>query len=497
MHARLTRARLRLFVILALALPLAAIYAAPWWSLQAAPEAQRREGFTSQPAPFAYMPATGHNIGLAIKRFYESNGGLAIFGLPLTEVIEQDGMQVQYFERARFELHPELPVPYYVSLTLLGSLLMRDRTGAAFAPVDIHSLGTSTRTNPDERGYQPSVHVCPRPFASNVGDCEEFLAPQLASRPDPRTFFPVTGHTLGGAFGEFWLRNGQLSVFGYPISEEFHEVNALDGKSYLVQYFERARFEYHPEHAGTPYKVLLGHLGEEYARARGLAAELRAPSQPIALLGTATLAYEPGSATGKNMRLAAARLDGHMVAAGQTLSYNQALGEVSARAGYLAAPAIVDGRIRDDIGGGICRVSTLLYRAAFAAGLPIDERHGHSRMLAYLRDQPGMDAAVYSPNLDLRWRNDTPNPITLVAGTSADGRMTLALWGIGDGRTTSVARPKVLKHAFMTDQPDAQPTTYIQPEMDVVTGRVVRDAAGKVIRSERILTHYEPLERDE
>ena len=198
------------------------------------------------------------------------------------------------------------------------------------------------------------------------------------------------------------------------------------------------------------------------------------------------------------MRLAAAALDGHTVTSGQALSYNQTLGEISARAGYLAAPAIVDGRIRDDIGGGICRVSTRLYRAAFAAGLPIDERHSHSRLIAYLRDLPGMDAAVYAPNLDLRWHNDLPEPIMIAAAMSDGNALTVALWGVSDGRRTSVAKPKILKHAFATDQPDTQSENSIQPAqpaMDVVTGRVVRDASGKVIRSERITTHYEPLEQ--
>ena len=62
----------------------------------------------SQPPPatgFAFFPETGHNVGLAIKRFYDAHGGLDIFGLPLTEVFEEDGLKVQYFERARFELH--------------------------------------------------------------------------------------------------------------------------------------------------------------------------------------------------------------------------------------------------------------------------------------------------------------------------------------------------------------------------------------------------------
>jgi vancomycin resistance protein YoaR len=94
---------------------------------------------------------------------------------------------------------------------------------------------------------------------------------------------------------------------------------------------------YPPEHAGTPYQVLLGQLSDEYA-------------QPISLLGTATLTFAPDSSTGKNMRLAAAQLDGQIVKPGQALSYNQILGEISARTGYLAAPAIVDGRIRDDVG---------------------------------------------------------------------------------------------------------------------------------------------------
>jgi hypothetical protein len=448
MHFRLSRTQLHLFLILALALPLAAIYATYWPVLRAAAPASPR-------GAFAYLPATGHNIGLAIKRFYETHGGLAIFGLPLTELIEQDGMPVQYFERARFELHPELPAPYYVSLTLVGSLLTRDSAGAAFTP------------RPAEAG------------------------------PSARTFFPATGHTLGGVFNEFWLHNGQLSAFGYPISEEFGEINAIDGRLYLVQYFERARFEYHPEHAGTPYQVLLGQLGDEYARARGLAADLRARAQPITLLGTAMVTFAPDSATGKNMRLAAAHLDRQTVKPGQAFSYNQTIGEISARTGYLAAPAIVDGRIRDDIGGGICRVSTLLYRAAFAAGLPIDERHSHSRLIAYLRDQPGMDAAVYAPKLDLRWRNDTPSPIMIVADVGDGNTLTVALWGVSDGRRTSVAKPKILKHAFTTDQPDVQSATYIQPAMDVMTARVVRDAAGKVIRSEQIMTHYLPLEKTE
>src|SRR5215211_4203263 len=99
MHPRLSRTQLHLFLILALALPLAAIYATHWPVLRAAAPA-------SPHGAFIHMPTTGHNIGLAIKRFYDTHGGLAIFGFPLTEVFDEDGLWVQYFERARFELHP-------------------------------------------------------------------------------------------------------------------------------------------------------------------------------------------------------------------------------------------------------------------------------------------------------------------------------------------------------------------------------------------------------
>jgi len=72
------------------------------------------------------------------------------------------------------------------------------------------------------------------------------------------TYFEVTSHNACGSFAEFWTVNGGLAIFGYPLTEEF---TGEDGRT--VQYFERGRFELHPENAGTPYEVLLGRLGAE------------------------------------------------------------------------------------------------------------------------------------------------------------------------------------------------------------------------------------------
>jgi hypothetical protein len=68
-------------------------------------------------------------------------------------------------------------------------------------------------------------------------------------------------------FLDYWEQNGGLPIYGYPISEAFRETSLHDGQTYVVQYFERARFEYHPENE-KPYKVLLGRLGVEVLRKR-------------------------------------------------------------------------------------------------------------------------------------------------------------------------------------------------------------------------------------
>src|SRR5689334_8700977 len=74
-------------------------------------------------------------------------------------------------------------------------------------------------------------------------------------------YFPETKHTLRGGFLKYWTDHGGLAQQGYPLTEEFQEQSTLDGKTYTVQYFERAVFENHPENKGTPYEVLLTQLG--------------------------------------------------------------------------------------------------------------------------------------------------------------------------------------------------------------------------------------------
>src|SRR5439155_21191845 len=123
--------------------------------------------------------------------------------------------------------------------------------------------------------------VGPRPMTEVEGVSHRLLAGLLAllaalagvaatSRPATAAeqCFPATGRCVSGLFYQYWQANGGLAQQGYPISDELDEVSPTDGKTYRAQYFERARFEYHPEHAGTPGEVLLGLLGREQFLAR-------------------------------------------------------------------------------------------------------------------------------------------------------------------------------------------------------------------------------------
>lgn len=88
--------------------------------------------------------------------------------------------------------------------------------------------------------------------------------------PEPGcSYFDVTGHNVCDTFEEFWETHGGLPVFGYPLTEAFDEENPDADETYLSQYFERQRFELHPENAGTVYPVLLGRIGAQILELNG------------------------------------------------------------------------------------------------------------------------------------------------------------------------------------------------------------------------------------
>ena len=191
---------------------------------------------------WTYFPETSHYLTGRFRDFWEANGGLPVFGYPLTEEFVASSIDtgtfstVQYVERQRFEWHPEnAGTPYDVLLGRLGVevLEQQDRNWTDFERAD----------------------------------------------PDTPHYVPETGHAIAELFYAYWSSHGldfgdsgisyreSLALFGYPISEPMLETNA-DGDTVLTQYFERAVFEYHPDNPAE-YQVLLRRVGAEVLDARG------------------------------------------------------------------------------------------------------------------------------------------------------------------------------------------------------------------------------------
>lgn len=188
----------------------------------AAPASQNAQAQTQ--ANGRYYAETGKTLAPEFISYFDSKGGVPIFGYPLTDAEIESGVKVQYLERARIEYHPEnRDSQYEVQLGLLGTILTQ---------------GRQFQTAEPPQSAPPSASLMPP------------SAPSTA-------YFPETRHTLSGAFLRYWQSNGGLALFGYPISEPVQE------GGYTVQYFERNRFELHPQQAGTQYEVQLGLLGRD------------------------------------------------------------------------------------------------------------------------------------------------------------------------------------------------------------------------------------------
>ncbi|MEX2314263.1 MAG: cellulase family glycosylhydrolase, partial [Thermomicrobiales bacterium] len=213
-----------------------------------------------------YFDQTGFWVQGPFREYWETQGGLYVFGYPITGVFFENGLYKQYFERAIFEYHPEhAGTEYEVLLQRLGAIRTDGRMNESpFQPLDV------------EPDANCDVH-------------------------EP------TGHRLCFGFRAYWNNNGGLTNFGYAISEEFQERNeqppAGDGEMYTVQYFERTRFEWHPEHKGTQYEFLLGLLGAEYLAQHGApeAALARQPREMPPADPTTGLRFGPHAGYGFNI----------------------------------------------------------------------------------------------------------------------------------------------------------------------------------------------------
>jgi len=149
---------------------------------------------------FRYYPATDKFLAFGFKKYFDANGGVDRFGLPVTNEFRRFGLTVQYFEKARFEYHPEFAgTPFEVLLGLVGDEVLTLRNA-----------------------HQPKAPAPTAPLPATV------------------RYFSETGHYVAFGFLEYFTRTGGITRWGYPVSEEVFDANL--GRT--VQYFQRGRLEW-------------------------------------------------------------------------------------------------------------------------------------------------------------------------------------------------------------------------------------------------------------
>jgi len=141
----------------------------------------------------------------------------------------------------------------------------------------------------------------------------------------------------------------------------------------------------------------------------------------------------------QNISVSSALYNGLLIPAGGIFSFNEILGEVDAEHGYAPEKVINDQKIQYEYGGGICQVSTTMFRAAITAGLPIVERKPHAFPVQYYNPQ-GFDATIYPGSTDLRFKNDTPSYI-LVQTRISGKTLYFDFYGTSDGRNVTIDGP--------------------------------------------------------
>ncbi|MFB0538096.1 MAG: VanW family protein [Anaerolineae bacterium] len=214
--------------------------------------------------------------------------------------------------------------------------------------------------------------------------------------------------------------------------------------------------------------------------------------------------YFKGSSSGRmhNIHVAASRFHGLVIPPEGIFSFNEHLGEVSAATGYEESIIIWGNRSAVGIGGGVCQVSTTAFRAAFWGGYPVTERWAHGYRVGWYEPPVGMDATVYSPQVDFKFVNDTPHYLLIETETDLKaGTVTFRFYGTKTGRTVEIEGPfeaNVVSHGpdvYREDPTLPEGTTeqidWAHDGVDVTVYRMVREG-DKVLWKDTFFSRYRP-----
>lgn len=212
------------------------------------------------------------------------------------------------------------------------------------------------------------------------------------------------------------------------------------------------------------------------------------------VLGEASSKVGGTAARLSNVALAASMCNEKILMPGDVFAYNETTGPRTLEAGFKNAPAYVNGKTEDQVGGGICQVSSTTYYAVLLANLKVVERQNHSYAVGYVPD--GMDATVFYGSLDFRFENDTNYPIKLVY-TVVDRTLTVKILGTNESGYTykvwnkilSTTPPETIEQEDPTLQPGesrVEQTAYTGKKVEVY--RETYDKDGNLISTDKVNT---------
>ncbi len=216
--------------------------------------------------------------------------------------------------------------------------------------------------------------------------------------------------------------------------------------------------------------------------------------------------YFKGSNEGRmsNIALAASKFDGVIIPPGEIFSFNQHLGPVTAEEGYDESLIIFGDRTTVGIGGGVCQVSTTAFRTAFFGGFELVERWAHGYRVGWYETNSavGLDATIYTPDVDLKFRNDSNHHLLIHTQSDLEaGTVTFKFYGTDTGRDVIVSQPvetNLVKHdPPVYEETPALPkgimkqVDWAKDGMDVTVTRIVKDG-NTVVYEDEVFSHYQP-----
>jgi vancomycin resistance protein YoaR len=223
----------------------------------------------------------------------------------------------------------------------------------------------------------------------------------------------------------------------------------------------------------------------------------------VELIGEGQTSFAGSTASRvQNIVVGAAQFDGLLIAPGETFSFDEYLGEVTAEKGYEESIIIWGNTTRADVGGGLCQVSSTAFRAAFWAGVPVVERWPHAFRVSYYEPPIGLDATIYSPSVDLKWVNDTGHYILIQTYVDkANQTLTFRYYGTNPGRTVEIdgpheSNPVAHGPAIYRDDPTLPKGQTKQIEwpkdgLDVTVYRIIKEN-GVEVRRDTFFSRYRP-----